>query len=426
MEVVIFDKKDLFVVSEDNNNYVQLKTLFTNIGFSEKKALNLIRKFKDDYVVSRGLREDIEYDTKGGVQKSFGLNIEYAPLLLAKISITPTMRKNDPDFCKILRHYQTECAIVLRDHFNVKSNGKLEEEQAMIKDSLVAQEKTLTSHNVGMHRLNDKMEEVLVENERAVRGYKELHDRLKAIETQYDYTDIGRLHRLMARWSTLTYKSYLPKLLTHHKGNYKMGTKFEKIGFYGALENRFNIKIKKSPSKYWNVIMDNKIPIEDIEDFILGVGTKYLLSEGGQWYNSQNGMNDKYDLDKMERFFFRKETNSIYANAHKTNCYMCGTNLRKHQYSREHMKAKVKHETVDEVAFMDLIYNIAPVGSSRMNQCDCNFLKGYDNTVKDMYDKDYMDKESYEKSKKWQEIMKPRAVDTQGIIDRFNKFCTGE
>ena len=59
--------------------------------------------------------------TKGGNQKSLCIELEYLPLWLAKISITPTMKREHPEITEKLIHYQLKAKDVLAKAFLGKS-----------------------------------------------------------------------------------------------------------------------------------------------------------------------------------------------------------------------------------------------------------------------------------------------------------------
>lgn len=59
--------------------------------------------------------------TKGGNQKSLCIELDYLPLWLAKISITPTMKREHPNIADKLIEYQLKAKDVLAKAFLGKS-----------------------------------------------------------------------------------------------------------------------------------------------------------------------------------------------------------------------------------------------------------------------------------------------------------------
>lgn len=96
--------------------YVGLKLTLLNIGLTEGQYQSFTRKINNDLVLSKGIA-NLQLPTKGGNQVVTCVDIDFLPLLLAKISITPDMRKNKSDVVEKLVEYQLRAKDVLAEAF---------------------------------------------------------------------------------------------------------------------------------------------------------------------------------------------------------------------------------------------------------------------------------------------------------------------
>lgn len=101
----------------DGEIYAVANEILRNIGFDTKKSQNQTYTWSKDIVISKGTKILVA-QTNGGKQRSFCLSRKILPLALAKISITPTMQREQPEIVNKLIRYQMECADVLYKHFN--------------------------------------------------------------------------------------------------------------------------------------------------------------------------------------------------------------------------------------------------------------------------------------------------------------------
>lgn len=96
--------------------YVGVKWVCNGIGLSQDQGRLQVRNIQKDIVLQRGC---VKFDT--GVfdanNETLALDIEFLPLWLAKISITPTMKKNNPILVNKLVDYQLKAKDVLAKAF---------------------------------------------------------------------------------------------------------------------------------------------------------------------------------------------------------------------------------------------------------------------------------------------------------------------
>ena len=86
------------------------------IGLSVGQATNERRRITHDIVLNKGYA-NLHIPTDSGYQDVSSINIDYVPLWLAKISITPKMKKDSPKVVEKLINYQLKAKDVLAKAF---------------------------------------------------------------------------------------------------------------------------------------------------------------------------------------------------------------------------------------------------------------------------------------------------------------------
>jgi len=86
------------------------------IGLSEGQAKSERLKIQKDKALSKGGRNFV-LPTKGGNQETLCLKLDFVPLWLAKICITPTMEQETPELAARLMEYQLKAKDVLAAAF---------------------------------------------------------------------------------------------------------------------------------------------------------------------------------------------------------------------------------------------------------------------------------------------------------------------
>jgi phage antirepressor YoqD-like protein len=110
---------DAIMCAQDNSTgkiYVGITWVCDGIGLSEGQTKNEKSKMKKDLVLLQGGRNLI-LPTNGGYQEISCLELDFLPLWLAKISITPKMQEESPELVKKLMHYQLKAKDVLAQAF---------------------------------------------------------------------------------------------------------------------------------------------------------------------------------------------------------------------------------------------------------------------------------------------------------------------
>lgn len=109
---------DSLIAAKDSNGVVWagIMALCGGMGLTKDQARNERRKIQEDLVLSKG-ESNLTIPTKGGNQEVLCLQLDYVPLWLAKISITPAMKENAPELVEKLVNYQLKAKDVLAAAF---------------------------------------------------------------------------------------------------------------------------------------------------------------------------------------------------------------------------------------------------------------------------------------------------------------------
>ena len=100
----------------DGQIWAGVRWMCDGIGLSKGQMQNERTRIRSDKVLSQGERK-LVLPTKGGNQETLCLALDFVPLWLAKISITPAMKAETPDLAANLEQYQLRAKDVLAAAF---------------------------------------------------------------------------------------------------------------------------------------------------------------------------------------------------------------------------------------------------------------------------------------------------------------------
>lgn len=106
---------DELIAMKDNATgeiYTSITHVLRGIGFTERQVRNNRDKWIQDIVVSKGVQNFV-IPTNVGNQDTYCISNNKLPIALAKISITPSMKKKQSDIVSKLELCQDKCADVL-------------------------------------------------------------------------------------------------------------------------------------------------------------------------------------------------------------------------------------------------------------------------------------------------------------------------
>ncbi|MGV6935965.1 phage antirepressor N-terminal domain-containing protein [Paenibacillus sp. CMM36] len=134
-KLVEFNGSELLgIKANDGKIYVGVRWVCEGIGLSKGQMQGERKKIREDLVLQQGERNFV-LPTNGGKQEALTLDIDFLPLWLAKITITPNMQKNQPEVANKLIQYQLKAKDVLAEafiHNSVQQYLSLSEEDRAI------------------------------------------------------------------------------------------------------------------------------------------------------------------------------------------------------------------------------------------------------------------------------------------------------
>jgi len=115
---VDFNGDTLLAVKENESNkiYVSVSYVCNGIGLTENQKDRQVKNIQLDIVLQNGSKMlPVKFDAQ--VRNVLCIELDYLPLWLAKISITPKMKKENPDVVDKLINYQLKAKDVLAKAF---------------------------------------------------------------------------------------------------------------------------------------------------------------------------------------------------------------------------------------------------------------------------------------------------------------------
>ena len=98
-----------------------VRWLCEGLGLSRGQMDNESAKIKEDVVLGEGAR-NLVLPTRGGKQEVLCLRHDFVPLWIAKITVTPSMKENNPELVDKLVQYQLKAKDVLAEAFLPKED----------------------------------------------------------------------------------------------------------------------------------------------------------------------------------------------------------------------------------------------------------------------------------------------------------------
>ncbi|WP_435308558.1 phage antirepressor N-terminal domain-containing protein [Sebaldella termitidis] len=111
-----FNSDKIFTVMKDGKLYVGVSNICLNLGMSKNMKDRQSKNVQSDLVLSRGC---VKFDA--GVfdqyNQTLAIELEYLPIWLAKIRVTPNMLEEKKELVEKLIDYQLHCKDILADEF---------------------------------------------------------------------------------------------------------------------------------------------------------------------------------------------------------------------------------------------------------------------------------------------------------------------
>lgn len=123
---------DSIVTAQDKDGQIWagVRWLCNGMGLSRGQMNNESTKIKEDVVLKEGAR-NLVLPTKGGKQEVLCLRHDFIPLWIAKITVTPSMKENNPELVDKLVQYQLKAKDILAEAFLPKKKEKPEKSKSL-------------------------------------------------------------------------------------------------------------------------------------------------------------------------------------------------------------------------------------------------------------------------------------------------------
>ena len=115
---VEFNGANLLAVQENKSGkiYVGIAWVCNGIGLTEGQKDRQVKNAQEDIVTNIGCK-DLSVKFDGQARNVLCIELDFLPLWLAKISITPNMKKNNPEITEKLIQYQLKAKDILAKAF---------------------------------------------------------------------------------------------------------------------------------------------------------------------------------------------------------------------------------------------------------------------------------------------------------------------
>lgn len=219
-----FEGSELLGIKDESGKlWLAIRNVCCDLGFSDGQTRRQVENARKDIVLSKGIAI-LRYPSKGGEQETLCVVEDYVTLWLAKISLTPTMKKNNPEGVQKLVLYQLKAAKTLHEAFfgteeqkqeffnDLGLTGRIEGMQVQIN----AMEDLLGKQT---EMLNKMMENMTLSTRQQQKLYKAAKDRINKLldgahGTKYKYYSksyfINMWNELKKKFGCSSYKDLNP------------------------------------------------------------------------------------------------------------------------------------------------------------------------------------------------------------------------
>lgn len=112
-----FEGSELLGIKDESGKlWLAIRNVCYDLGFTDGQTRRQVENARKDIVLSKGIAI-LRYPSKGGEQETLCVVEDYVTLWLAKISLTPTMKRNNPEGVQKLVLYQLKAAKTLHEAF---------------------------------------------------------------------------------------------------------------------------------------------------------------------------------------------------------------------------------------------------------------------------------------------------------------------
>lgn len=236
---VPFMGTELMAAKDENGTiWAGVRWMCDGMGLSRNQRDFQTQKIKSDKVLSKGA-ENFQLLTAGGKQNILCLNLDFVPMWLAKINITPAMQEETPELAEPLEAYQLEAAKVLAAAFlkPYKTESYTTQFTSPVPDPIVSLIDTYTRDL--KVAVATEVQKIRNERDRALEENNSLKEQLNAKNTLRLMPKLVKFHPIEINKESLKETSTYCRAVLRNK---KKGLALSKISEkYGSKDYLFNV-----------------------------------------------------------------------------------------------------------------------------------------------------------------------------------------
>ena len=236
---VPFMGTELMAAKDENGTiWAGVRWMCDGMGLSRNQRDFQTQKIKSDKVLSKGA-ENFQLLTAGGKQNILCLNLDFVPMWLAKINITPAMQEETPELAERLEAYQLEAAKVLAAAFlkPYKTESYTTQFTSPVPDPIVSLIDTYTRDL--KVAVATEVQKIRNERDRALEENNSLKEQLNAKNTLRLMPKLVKFHPIEINKESLKETSTYCRAVLRNK---KKGLALSKISEkYGSKDYLFNV-----------------------------------------------------------------------------------------------------------------------------------------------------------------------------------------
>lgn len=140
---------------DDGQIWAGVRWICNGIGFNKGQTNSQVEKIKEDNVLCKGYG-NFRIPTNGGFQETLALKLEFVPLWLAKISVTPKMKQESPELADRLIQYQLKAKDVLAEAFLPKQPKTIQSREELLAQACLAAHEVIEEQRLKIQEMQPK------------------------------------------------------------------------------------------------------------------------------------------------------------------------------------------------------------------------------------------------------------------------------
>lgn len=140
---------------EDGQIWAGIRWMCEGLGLSEGQTKRERIKIKEDELLSKGGLK-LALPTNGGMQETLCLKLDFVPMWLAKISVTPNMKQENPELAERLIQYQLKAKDVLAEAFLPKQPKTIQSREELLAQACLAAHEVIEEQRLRIQEMQPK------------------------------------------------------------------------------------------------------------------------------------------------------------------------------------------------------------------------------------------------------------------------------